>query len=530
MFRLCLTALLPCLLFLPGCSSRTGAESGVVRVNLGVEVQDLDPHLTTGVAEHRALAALFEGLVDLDMETYAPQPGVAERWELSEDSRVYTFHLRRDAKWSNGDPVTAHDFVYGWQRMLTPALASEYAYFLYLLENGEAYNTGEITDFGQVGVKAVDDYTLRVTLAHPAPFFLQVHQHQAWYPVHRATVEAHGSPHERGNRWTRPGNHVGNGPFVLTEWRPNQVMRVRKNPHYWDAAHVRLEGIDFYPIEDLQTEERSFRAGQLDWTAEVPLHRVSVYRREDPALITIHPYLGVYYYRLNVTRPALSDLRVRQALALALNREELTSNVLQAGEQPAYTFVPPMTDYDSPNPLEYNPVRARELLAEAGYPGGQGFPELEILYNTLESHKVIAETVQRMWNEALGIRVQLLNQDWKVYLDNMNSLNYDIARSGWISDFVDPVNFLDTMTSWSGNNRTGWKSDRFDGFLRQAESTADTAVRARLLQAAEAQIIEEIPLIPIYFYTRKFLIAPKVKGYANNPLGYIRWRDIYLEE
>ncbi|MBI2433041.1 MAG: peptide ABC transporter substrate-binding protein [Candidatus Hydrogenedentes bacterium] len=520
-------------LALAGCGNEEGGEpsASVLRVNIGAEVQDLDPHVTTGVPEHRVLSALFEGLTDIDMASMEPVPGAAESWTISEDGLVYAFKIRENAKWSNGEPLTAGDFVYSWQRMLTPALGAEYATFLYLLKNGEEYNKGQLTDSSQVGVKALDDHTLEVTLAHPASFFLSVHNHQAWYPVHRATIEKFGSAEERGNRWTRAGNHVGNGPFLLEEWRPNEFIRVRKNPNYWDTQQVHLEGIEFYPIQDLQTEERSFRSGKLQWTQEVPLHQVKVYQVEHPELITVHPYLGTYYYRLNVTRPGLNDVRVRRALSLALDREELTRNVLQAGEAPAFHFVPPeIKGYTSTSTVEYDPEKARQLLAEAGYPQGQGFPALEILYNTMESHKTIAETVQRMWKEQLGINVQLLNQDWKVYLDNLNSLNYDVARSGWISDFVDPLNFLETMLSNSGNNRTGWKSEAFDQLIAQSNATASPAERMRFLQQAEALLLEEMPLIPMYFYTRKYLIAPEVKGYVPNPLGYIRWKDIYLEQ
>jgi len=513
-----------------GCG-RVELEPGVLYINVAAEVQDLDPHLTTGVPEHRVLAALFEGLTDVDMATGDPIPGVAESWTVSEDGLVYTFNLRRDAAWSNGDPVTAHDFHYAWRRMLSPALAAEYAYMLHIIRNAEQFNNGELSDFEEVGVRVLDDFTLEVTLEHPAPYFLTMHNHQSFYPVHQATIEQFGRMDQRDTPWTRTGNHVGNGPFLLTAWRPNEVLTVRPNPHYWDSGNLRLTGINFYPIQDQQTEERAFRAGELQWTSEVPLHRVEVYQRDNPHLITIHPYMGIYYYRVNVTRPVLNDLRVRQALSMTLDREELTRNVLKAGEQPARHFVPPgIEGYESKHLVEYNPERARELLAEAGFPNGQGFPRFEILYNTAESHRVIAETVQRMWRETLNIDVGLINQDWKVYLDNMNALNYDLARSGWIWDFEDPVNGLETMLSDGGNNRTGWGSEDFDRLVFDANRTVDPAARFEMLGEAERLLLEDLPVIPIYFYTRKFLKAPEVLGYAPNDLGYIRWMDIHFAD
>lgn len=532
MIRCGFLGVLVCAAVLTGCGGKSGekAAGSVLHVNAGTEVQDLDPHLTTGVPEHRVLSALFEGLTDLDMATLDPVPGVAESWTLSDDKTVYSFKLRENATWSNGDPVTAEDFVYSWRRMLTPAFGAEYAEFLYLLKNGRAYNTGEISDFSQVGVKALDPQTLEVTLEHPTPYFLTVHQHQAWYPVHQATIEKFGKIDQRGSEWTRAGNLVSNGPFVLAEWHPNEVIKVRKRPTYWDAEHVRLDEIDFYPISDTQTEERAFRSGELDWTEELPLQSVATYQKEHPELLHIHPYLGVYYYRLNVTRKPLHDSRVRQALSLALNREELTQNVLKAGEQPAYQFVPQeIENYKSTTKVDYNPEKARQLLAEAGFPGGKDFPALEILYNTKESHKMIAEVVQRMWKQELNINVQLLNQDWKVYLENLDSLNYDISRSAWIADYEDPISFLDTMTSENGNNRTGWKSAPFDQMIQQAEAATDDQARTQFLQQAEQVLMQDMPLIPMYFYVRKFLIDPKVKGYVDNPLGYIRWNDIYFE-
>lgn len=501
-----------------------------IHVNLGAEVQDLDPHLTLGVPEHRALTALFEGLTNLDLITMQAIPGVAESWTVSEDGMHYTFTLRDTARWSNGDPVTAGDFVYSWKRILSPGLGAEYAYLLHCLKNAKAYNEGTLENFDEVGVKAVDDRSLDVTLEGPIPYFLSMQIHQAWLPVRQSVVEQSGTMDQRGNPWSRAGTHVGNGAYKLVEWRPNEHIRVMKNEHYWNKDAVALEEIYFHPIDNLQTEERSFRTGMLDMTYEVPLHRIAVYRRENPEVLHIDPYFGVYYYRLNVTRPPFTDKRVRQAFSLALNREELTTNVYKADEMPAFSYVPPgVPNYPYESKLEYNVERARTLLAEAGYPNGEGLPPVEILFNTSESHKTIAEAAQRIWKETLNANISLVNQDWKVYLDSMNSLDYSMARAGWIGDVVDPMNFLECFLSYSGNNRTGFNSPEYDALIEATYKEGDPTKRMAMLQDAEDMLLEELPFVPVAFYTRKYLQNPDLKGFVPNVLGYIQWKDLYLE-
>ncbi|MFO7776481.1 MAG: peptide ABC transporter substrate-binding protein, partial [Candidatus Hydrogenedentota bacterium] len=344
-----------------------GTREGILHWGNNAEPQGLDPHVVTGVPEHMILAALFEGLVIMDPETLEPLPGVAESWDISEDELVYTFHLRDDARWSNGDPVTAHDFVYAWKRILTPALGSEYAYMLHCIENAEAYNEGDLEDFGEVGVQTLDDRTLEVTLEDPTPYFLSLQIHYTFYPVHQETIEAFGAMDERGTEWTRAGNLVSNGPFELTEWHPNQVIRTKANGHYWDAETVQLNGVNFYPIDDLQTEERSFRGGELHWTGDIPINRIDWYRNNRPEVLEINPYLGTYYYRFNVTRPPLDDARVRRAFAMAIDREGIVESITRGDEQPAAHLTPPETEGFLPGPeLPHDVERARELLAEAG--------------------------------------------------------------------------------------------------------------------------------------------------------------------
>lgn len=511
-----------------GCSA---GERRALRVGNGTEVQGLDPHTVTGIPEHRVLGTLFEGLVDVDPGTLEPIPAVAESWTVSEDGRVYTFHLRDSARWSNGDAVTAGDFAYAWQRILTPALASEYGYMLHCIENARAFHEGRLSDFGQVGVKVVDDLTLEVLLEAPTPYFLQMQIHYTWFPVHRPTIERYGRMDERNSKWTRPGSLVGNGAFVLTRWVPNNIIEVDRNPHYWNAANVQLERIFFYPTDNLLTEERSFRTKRLDITENVPIAKVPVYREKHPEYLQIDPYLGSYYYRINVTRPPMNDARVRRAFAMAVDRKTLVEQVLTGGQRPAGAFtVPDTAGYTCRAQIPYDPVGAQALLGEAGYPGGRGFPKVELLYNTSENHKLIAEAVQRMWKQTLGVDVALVNQDWKVYLDSQNTLNYDLCRAGWIGDYVDPINYLECFTTGNGNNRTGWSSAEYDRLIQESREALGRHERYELFQEAEALLLAEAPLVPIYYYTRVYLRSTAVKGWKSNLLGYISFKSLYLEE
>ena len=502
-----------------------------LRVGNGSDPQALDPHIVQGVPEHRILSTLLEGLVDTDAKTLEPVPAVAASWDISDDKTVYTFHLRPEARWSNGDPVTAGDFVYSWRRILTPTLAADYAYMLHCIKNAKAYNEGKLDDFGQVGVKALDDRTLEVTLEASNSSFLSMQTHTSYYPVHPATVEKFGRIDQRNSRWSRAGNFVGNGAFVLKRWVPNNVIEVVKSETYWDAASVRLPRICFYPIENNLTEERSFRTGQLHLTETVPLAKVPVYLRERPDLVHIDPYLGTYYYRINVKRAPFTDVRVRRAFALALDREAIASRVMTARQKPAYTYcIPEAVGYTCPVTIGYDVAEARRLLAEAGYPDGKGLPPVEILFNTNEAHKTIAEAAQRMWKENLNANVTLVNQDWKVYLASQTSMDYQVSRASWIGDYNDPINFLDCFLTDGGNNRTGWSSAEYDDLIRRASREPDPQARLDLLAKAEGILMAEAPIIPIYFYTRPFLLSPDVIGWQSNILGYISFKHLDLAD
>lgn len=507
----------------------TGTRGQILHLGNGTEPQGLDPHLITGVQEHRIVSALLEGLVSKNPATLAPEPGVAEQWFVSDDNRTYTFKLRNNARWSNGDAVTAQDFIYSWKRVLMPRLGSQYAYMLFYIKNAEQFYNGDITDFKKVGITAIDDYTLQVELKQPTPFFLQLLDQPIYYPVHRKTIEKYGAMDERGTRWTRAGNFVGNGPFTLKEWVLNRIIIVKKNPDYWDAESVRLNAIHFYPIDSITTEERMFRAGQLHVTNDVPTQKIEIYKKEHPEYLHISPYLGTYFYNLNTTIPPLDDARVRKALAMSINREQIVKNITKGGQIPAYTLTPPDTNgYTAPAAFEYDIDGARKLLAEAGYPGGKNFPELTLLYNTSEGHRQIATAIQQMWKTALNIDISLENQDWKVYLDNQRTMNYQISRASWIGDYLDPNTFLELYVSNGGNNRTGWSNPRYDKLIAQAANTQNQQQRYAVFMEAEKILMNEMPIIPIYTYSNVYLISPDVKGWYSNILNYRAYKYIYL--
>ena len=496
----------------------------------GSEPEGLDPHIVTGVPEHFILAALLEGLLNENPKTLAPEPGVAERWEGSENGRVYTFFFRGNARWTNGDPVKADDFAYSFQRMLTPELGAKYGYMLHVLKNAKPFNEGKLKDFSEVGVKAVDDRTLRLELEEATPYFLQLINHYSWYPVHPPTIEKFGGMTKRASEWTRPDNFVGNGAFSLKEWALNKHIIAEKNPSYWDADTVQLQAVHFLPITSAETEEKMFRDGQLHATQTIPLTRIEHYQKNQPEVLRVDPYLGTYFYRVNVKHPVLRDARVRRALAMSINRHEITRFLLKAGQIPAYYMTPPNTaGYTSRTKFEFKPAKAQALLAEAGYPEGRGFPHFDIYYNTSEAHKKLAEAIQQMWKQTLSIDVGLFNQEWKVYLDTVNKVKYDVARAGWIGDYNDPNTFLDMWVTGGGNNQTHWSNARYDALIKLASQTADPAARFEKFQEAEAILLEEMPVIPIYFYVSLSLVKENVRGWHPNILDHHPYKHIHLE-
>lgn len=522
------------LLLLAGCRKHeTPVEaarlSKTLLIGNGAEPADLDPHIAVAYTDYTILVALFEGLTVIDEATSKPLPGAAASWDISPDGLVYTFHLRPDGLWSNGDPVTAADFVFSIERILSPKLGSEYAYMLDVLTGAADYTAGKLTDFTRVGAKALDDRTLQLTLARPTPYLLSLTAHQAWFPVHRASVLKAGAPHARGTGWTKPGALIGNGPFVLTEWKPDQHILVAKNHRYYGGAQNQLEAVKFFPVADPGVDERAFRAGQVHLTYDVLPDRIDAWRREDPSKLRVDPFLEVFYVRFNCTRAPFSDPRVRRALGLAIDRAAIAGPVMRGSRTPAHSIVPPNTaGYTSTSAMPSDPEAARRLLAEAGFPGGRGFPRFEVKMNSDPVNTKVFEAIQQMWRKELGIDCTLSNQDFRVYLTTMQSLDFELLRSRWVGDFNDPATFTDLFTSTSGNNNTGWKNPDYDRLIATAARELDAVRRFDLLRQAEALVIAEAPVAPVFYGTRTYLISPEVHGWVPALLGVHRYQTLRI--
>lgn len=503
-------------------------KEGILLLGNGSEPHSLDPHINSSMNGHHVIMSLIEGLIaPHPTDDSLPHPGIAYKWE-NENNTVWTFHLR-DTNWTNGDPVTAHDFIYGFKRILSPRLGSQYAEMLFSMENAKAFNEGEITDFTKVGAEAIDDHTLQITLKDPIPYFYNIVKHTSWFPVNRRTVEKHGAMDDPANNWIRE-EYVGNGPFKLKNWQMNQIIEVEKNPDYWDAASIKLNGIKFFPIVSENTENQMFDAGALHLTYQVPADMVPIYLEKKEPTLRIDPYLGTYYYVLNVTVPPLDNPKVRKALSLAINRKTLVRRVTQRGELPATSFTPPGIKSYQPEPMEsYNPKRARELLAEAGYPGGKDFPKFTLLFNTLERHKAIAEAIQQMWKQILGIDIEIRNQEWKVFIDTLAAGNYQIARKGWIGDYMYPDTFLRILKSDSGQNDSKYSNPKYDSLLESSYLEKDDRKRLEILAKAESIILDELPIIPIYYYVKDHRIDLRVKGWHPTPMDVRNYKNVYFE-
>ncbi|MDP2136876.1 MAG: peptide ABC transporter substrate-binding protein [Candidatus Didemnitutus sp.] len=506
-----------------------GIRQQILLIGNGAEPQDLDPQVMTAFTDQNIALALFEGLCALDEKTSTAVPAAADRWDVSPDGLVYTFHLRTGLRWSDGTPLTAADFVASWQRALQPALAAEYAYLLYPIKNAEAINTGQ-ADPDSLAAVASDDHTIHLTLERPTPFLPALTANPIWFPLHLASLRKHDGLQRRGTAWTRPGNLVGNGPFVLTEWSPNAHVRVARNPHYWDAAGVRLNGITFFPTENRDVDERNFRAGQVHLTAEIPLSKVATYQRNAPASMRLDPFLETFFLRFNTTLPPLHDPRVRRALSLSIDRALLARTLLRGTRAPAFHYTPPdSAGYTAQARLRYDPAAARELLAEAGFAAGQGFPRLEVQVRNDDLHGKVMEVIQAMWANELGVQVTIAPVEQKTWVHHQQSLNYAISTARWVGDFVDPVTFLDMFVGGGTNNWTGWADPDYDSALAAAARAADQATRSAQFQLAEARLLEASPIAPLFFGVRSFLIHPAVRGWEPARLGFHQYKKVYLQ-
>ena len=615
--------------FLWSCESRSSvevaSEEGILIMGNSGEPKGLDPHIVSGVLESNVIRSLFEGLVEAHpSKDGIALPGVATKWYPvnEEQPDEWIFELRKDARWSDGKPLTAQDFLFSFRRLLTPALASDYSFMLYYIRDAEPYHKSQRSyllsrndanfskewwdslkeiDFGpnekaaegsfnfigldklsasqlenlllkpdlfkwpesvsleirrklikknldfeksnrgklgkdqlkdlwpliDFGASEPDDHTLRVELNSPIPFLPEITKHYTWYPVPRHIVLKHGKIGDRFTDWTKPDNLVCNGAFVLKSWKFNDHIEVTRNPLYWDKENVGINGVRFLPITNLYTEDRMYYDGQMHVTYTIASELIEHSRENYPEHVRSELYLGTYFIRTNVSNKPFTDPRVRLAFSLSLNQKSLIDNVLKGGQKPAAGLVPPFGDYPASDVVAFDPELARKLLAEAGYPGGKGLPDMEFLTTDKESSKMTAEALQAMWKEHLGATIKIKQMEWTSYITAMFDKDYDLAAGGWIGDYMDPLTFLDMWMKDGGNNRTGWHNEEFENILGKAAQTGDPSKRYALLAQAEALFLRERPILPVYWYTRNYLLHPDVKGWSpllldNHPYKFLR--------
>jgi len=489
------------------------------------EPESIDPALISDQVSMRISTSLFEGLCRTNVDGRA-EPGMAERWEAAPDGRSYTFHLRAGVRWSNGDPVTAQDFVDSWKRTLTPATAADYASQLYVIRNARAFNEGGLTDFGQVGVRALDPRTLHVELENPTPYFIDLCAFVTLAPVHMATVERHGSA------WFKPDRIVTNGPYRLREWKIDDRILLEANPDYWDAANVRMKTVEVRPSSDPNTALNYFHTGLCDLLMDKGMVPPTLTQKlKTKPYFHTGPFLGTWFIRLNVTKPPFHDIRVRRAFGLAIDKRRITEKITNLGEPIAHGLVPAGAGQNYPG-LEtqaQNIQEARRLLAEAGYPGGKGFPTVEYLHIPLAVERNIAVELQAMWQDALGVNISLSKQEQKTWLTSMRELTYQMTRSSWVGDYNDPNTFLEMFLTGSGNNRTGWTSASYDALIREAATEPDPAKHTEILLKAERLLVlEEAPILPVYHYVGvQFYHAERLGGVKANLIDDHPFRCMY---
>ncbi len=508
------------------------AEKQILRKGNGSQPQTLDPHKAEGVPSSNILRDLFEGLTGESPDGRIVPAG-AESWDISEDGLTYTFHIRHNGRWSDGSPVTAQDFEYGLKRSLNPATGSKYTKILSPIRNADAVAAGALP-LEALGVKALDDFTLRIELATPAPYFLGLLNHSSTYPMHKASVE------KWGDAVAKPGHLVSNGAYTLDELVVQSHIKLVRNHHYWNDANTHINEVWYYPIEDQSSELKRYRAGEIDWTNEVPNNQFKWIKKYLGEELVINPWLGIYYYGFNLTRPPFKDnLKLRKALAMAVDRDILTGKVTQFGERPAYAFVPPGVSsgagtYTPQNPpwaswpREKQLAEARRLYEAAGYSKTNPL-EVELRYNTSENHKKIAIAVAAMWKQALGVKTRLINEEWKVFLSNRKQKQVtQVFRAGWISDYNDPMSFLELLHSQHGINDSGYNNPEYDALLARIAAEPDAEKRTQLMQQAERLMLADQPVMPLYSYVVKRLVKPYVGGVGSNIMDHHYSKDWYI--
>ncbi|WP_428774589.1 ABC transporter substrate-binding protein [Vibrio sp.] len=508
--------------------TKLAAKQELVRGN-GTEVASIDPHKTEGVPESHVIRDLLEGLVNQDADGNTI-PGVAESWDTT-DNKTFTFHLRKDAKWSNGDPVTAEDFVYSFKRAVDPATASPYSWYL---EMTTMVNAADIIagkkDKDTLGVKALDANTLEIKLETALPYFVKMMGHTTVKPVHRATVE------KFGDKWTKPENFVGNGAFVMDNWVVNERIELKRNPNYWDNENTVLDKVTYLPIENQVAEMNRFLSGEIQITNELPIEHFKRLQKEQPESVQVQGNLCSYYYGFNNRKAPFDDVRVREALSYAIDRSIITDAILGQGQKPAFFLTPEITANFNPEMPAYGKLtqkerneKARELLAEAGFDKSNPL-KFTLLYNTSENHKKIATAIQSMWKKTLGVDVSLENQEWKTYLDTRRQGNFDVTRAGWCGDYNEASSFLSLMQSNNSSNDPKYNSKEYDDVMAKAMESTSEAEREELYVQAEKLLARDMPIAPIYQYVKSRLVSPTVGGYpSNNAEDKIFSKDLYIK-
>ena len=500
-----------CAVALTGCGGKKKVSAGTeMIIENGAEPQSVDPTKIQGTTEDHINMALFEGLVRADAHDCHAIPAIAESWERSADGLVVTFHLRKGVVWSDGTPINAQTFVDSWLYYLAPSTAAVYAYMpAGVIKGAEAYNLGK-ADASTVGIRAVDAYTFEVTLTGPAPYAVEMMTHYSFEPLPLHAIK------KFGNDWVKPQNFVSNGPFVLDTWTPQEKLIVKKNDKYWDKDNVFINTITFLPNDDMTTAYNKYKAGEIDWNMQgcFPLDMLDEIKLRDDYQVA--PNLGSYYAEFNCNDPVLKDVRVRKALAMALDTQELVDKVTKGGQLATGAFVPEMAGYTPADGIKFNVEAAKKLLAEAGYPDGKGFPRLTYIYNTNEAHKKIAEWAQQQWKNKLGIDIDLQNMEWATFLAKRQANDFQIARAGWNGDYQDPSNFLELFITNSGNNDGRYSNPEYDKLMEMSKIQSG-AERMETLRKAETLMLDEAAVAPIYIYVTQNLIdLTKWDGwYAN---------------
>jgi oligopeptide transport system substrate-binding protein len=518
----------------PASAVKVGGESGkeladvqVLRLGNASETPTLDPQKNQTVEGANILRDLFEGLIG-EKPNGDLEPTGAESWTMKPDGKTYTFKLRRDAQWSDGTPVTAQDYLYSFRRAADPATLTVYSFILSPIVNADDITAGRKPP-SELGVRALDDYTFEIDLAHPTPYFLELLAHETLFPVQRANVE------KFGDQFTRPGNLVSNGAFMLAEWVVQSHIKAVRNPHYWNNKNTKLDEVWYYPTEDTNAELQRYRAGELDYTYQVAATQLKWVKANLPNEYVVAPYLGSYYYGFNLIRPPFQDKpKLRRALALAVNREIITDQVLGAGQKPAFGWVPPVAHYEGQEMPEAKwtqaerETEAKKLYAEAGYSAANPL-RTEILYNTLEDHKRVAVAIASMWKQVLGVEATIRNLEWKVYVDTRNEKKEtQVYRHGWIGDYNDAFTFAELLRSTTASNDTSYDNPEYDRLVEASQSELDLDKRAQLLEQAERVLLADMPILPLYFYVTQHMKKPWVGGWEPNILDKHASKYLYI--